>query len=148
MHNASIGIDLGKTAFHLVALDDHGTIMMKKKFSRKQLLAYTPSSLVGIEACSGDPSDPRQNVRNRPCKKAYLPFCQTLSGRYCFGFFSPLQQVSSKKQFCAAISRRNWRVSALRQHLPFSARPSFLGSERESGELANWREFEVSNPSV
>ena len=56
MHIASIGIDLGKTTFHLVALDDQGTIMMKKKFSRKQLLAYTanlPSSLVGIEACSG-----------------------------------------------------------------------------------------------
>jgi len=56
MHIASIGIDLGKTTFHLVALDDQGRIMMKKKFSRKQLLAYTanlPSSLIGIEACSG-----------------------------------------------------------------------------------------------
>ncbi len=56
MHIASIGIDLGKTTFHLVALDDHGKIVIKKKFSRKQLLAYTanvPSSLVGIEACSG-----------------------------------------------------------------------------------------------
>lgn len=56
MQVASVGIDLGKTTFHLVALDDHGKIVLKKKFSRKQLLAYTanlPSALIGIEACSG-----------------------------------------------------------------------------------------------
>lgn len=56
MHIASVGIDLGKTTFHLVALDDYGNVVIKKKFSRKQLLAYTanlPSALIGIEACSG-----------------------------------------------------------------------------------------------
>src|SRR5512147_36010 len=56
MQIASFGIDLGKTTFHLVALDTHGTVVIKKKFSRKQLLAYTanlPLALVGIEACSG-----------------------------------------------------------------------------------------------
>ena len=56
MHISSIGVDLGKTTFHLVALDDHGNIVIRKKFSRRQLLAYTanlPTSLVGIEACSG-----------------------------------------------------------------------------------------------
>lgn len=37
MHIASIAIDLGKTTFHLVALDEHGKIVGKKKFSRKQL---------------------------------------------------------------------------------------------------------------
>jgi len=54
MHIASIGIDLGKTTFHLVALDDHGNIVIRKKFSRRQLLAYTanlPTSLVGIARC-------------------------------------------------------------------------------------------------
>ena len=53
---ASVGIDLGKTIFHLVALDDHGKVVARSKFSRHQLLAYTanlPSSLIGIEACSG-----------------------------------------------------------------------------------------------
>ncbi len=39
MQIASVGIDLGKGTFHLVALDDNG----RKKFSRKQLLAYTAS---------------------------------------------------------------------------------------------------------
>jgi len=56
MHIASVGIDLGKTTFHLVALDDHGKIVIKNKFSRPQLLAFTanlPASLIGIEACSG-----------------------------------------------------------------------------------------------
>src|SRR5512135_3574268 len=56
MQIASVGIDLGKTTFHFVALNDHGKIVARQKFSRKQLLAYTanlPSSLIGIEACSG-----------------------------------------------------------------------------------------------
>jgi len=52
----SIGIDLGKTTFHLVALGDRGKILLKKKLSRKGLLALTvnlPPSLIGLEACSG-----------------------------------------------------------------------------------------------
>jgi transposase len=56
MHIASIGIDLGKTTFHLVALGERNKIVVRKKFSRAQLLAYTanlPSSLVGLEACAG-----------------------------------------------------------------------------------------------
>ena len=43
MHIASIGIDLGKTTFHLVALDERGKIVVRKTFSRKQLFTYTPS---------------------------------------------------------------------------------------------------------
>ena len=53
---ASIGIDLGKTIFHLVALDCHAGVIVRKKFSRSQLLVYTanlPWSLIGMEACSG-----------------------------------------------------------------------------------------------
>lgn len=56
MNISSVGIDLGKSTFHLVALDGCGKVVVRKKFSGKQLLAYTanlPSSLVGIEACSG-----------------------------------------------------------------------------------------------
>lgn len=52
----SIGIDLGKTTFHLVALGERSKILLKKKLSRKQLLALTanlPASLIGLEACSG-----------------------------------------------------------------------------------------------
>jgi hypothetical protein len=56
MHIASIGIDLGKTTFHLVALGERNKVLVRKKFSRAQLLAYTanlPASLIGLEACAG-----------------------------------------------------------------------------------------------
>src|ERR1700755_2333821 len=56
MHIASIGIDLGKNTFHLVALGERSKVLVRKKFSRAQLLAYTanlPSSLIGLEACAG-----------------------------------------------------------------------------------------------
>jgi transposase len=56
MHIASIGIDLGKTTYHLVALGEHGKVVVRKKFSRRQLLTYTANlenALIGIEACSG-----------------------------------------------------------------------------------------------
>ena len=36
-----IGVDLGKTTFHLVAPGAAGNMLVKKKFSQKQLLAYT-----------------------------------------------------------------------------------------------------------
>ena len=52
----SVGIDLGKTTFHLVALGTAGKVLVRKKFNRKQLLVYTaniPASLIGLEACSG-----------------------------------------------------------------------------------------------
>ena len=56
MQIASIGIDLGKTTFHLVALGEQSKILLRKKFSRTQLFAYTanlPASLIGLEACAG-----------------------------------------------------------------------------------------------
>jgi hypothetical protein len=52
----SVGIDLGKTTFHLVALGAAGKVIVRRKFNRKQLLVYTanvPASLIGLEACSG-----------------------------------------------------------------------------------------------
>lgn len=56
MHIASVGIDLGKTTFHLVALGERNKVLIRKKCSRSQLLAYTAklaSSLIGLEACAG-----------------------------------------------------------------------------------------------
>ena len=37
----TIGIDLGKTIFHLVGLNPCGEVVVRKKFSRKQLLRFT-----------------------------------------------------------------------------------------------------------
>ena len=41
MQITSIGIDLGKTNFHLVILGEQSKVLVRKKFSRKQLLAFT-----------------------------------------------------------------------------------------------------------
>lgn len=60
MHIASLGIDLGKTTFRLVALGERNRILFRRKFSRSQLLAYTtnlPASLIGLEACAGGQRD-------------------------------------------------------------------------------------------
>ena len=56
MQIRSVGIDLGKTTFHLVALGDNGKVLLKKKFSQKQLSVFAAnmqSSLIGMEACAG-----------------------------------------------------------------------------------------------
>jgi transposase len=37
----SVGIDLGKTTFHLVALGAAGKVLVRKKFTQKQLLTFT-----------------------------------------------------------------------------------------------------------
>ena len=52
----SVGIDLGKTVFHLVGLDESGEVLVRKKFSRTQLLRFTANlqvGLIGMEACAG-----------------------------------------------------------------------------------------------
>ena len=49
MHIASIGIDLGKTTFHLVALGERNKVLVRKKFSRN---AKMSSALIGLEACA------------------------------------------------------------------------------------------------
>lgn len=52
----TIGIDLGKTVFHLVTMDQDGKIVGRKKLSRPQLLkhmATAPAGLVGMEASCG-----------------------------------------------------------------------------------------------
>ena len=56
MELQTIGIDLGKTVFHLVGLSPRGEVVVRKKFSRKQLLHFTANSrveLIGMEACGG-----------------------------------------------------------------------------------------------
>src|SRR5437588_9478509 len=56
MELQTIGIDLGKTVFHLVGLNMRGEVVVRKKFSRKQLLHFTANlqvELIGMEACGG-----------------------------------------------------------------------------------------------
>src|SRR5467141_3973653 len=52
----ALGIDLGKTVFHLVGLDASGQVVVRKRCSRTQLLAFTANlevELIGMESCSG-----------------------------------------------------------------------------------------------
>ena len=50
----TIGIDLGKTNFHLVGLNERGEVVVRKRFSRAQLLRFTANRkvhVIGMEAC-------------------------------------------------------------------------------------------------
>ena len=51
----TIGIDLGKTVFHLVGLNLCGEVVVRKKFSRKQLLHFTGPQ-------REEPTKPRTNA--------------------------------------------------------------------------------------
>lgn len=56
MEIATVGIDLGKTVFHLVGLNAAGETVVRKRFSRAQLLRFTANlkvGLIGMEACAG-----------------------------------------------------------------------------------------------
>jgi transposase len=56
MQIATIGIDIGKSSFHVVGLDARGEIVVRRRCSRTQLmrdLANLPPCLVGMEACCG-----------------------------------------------------------------------------------------------
>jgi transposase len=56
MNLHTMGIDLGKTVFHLVGLSQRGEVVVRKRFSRTQLLRFTANvqvDLIGMEACGG-----------------------------------------------------------------------------------------------
>src|SRR5580704_15829722 len=56
MEIRTIGIDLGKTVFHLVGINALGEVVVRKKGSRTQLLRFTANlrdCLIGMEACGG-----------------------------------------------------------------------------------------------
>jgi hypothetical protein len=51
-----VGIDLGKSVFHLAGLGVTGETVVRKKFSRLQLLRFMANlrvRVVGMEACGG-----------------------------------------------------------------------------------------------
>jgi transposase len=48
-----IGMDRGKTTFHLIGMDEHSSIFLKKRFSRLRLMKFLvnlPPGLIGMEA--------------------------------------------------------------------------------------------------
>jgi len=56
MNITTLGIDLAKTSFSLVGMDQHGKVVLRKTLKRTQLMpfiAQCPPCLIGMEACSG-----------------------------------------------------------------------------------------------
>src|ERR1700741_5325775 len=52
----TLGIDLAKTTFHLVGMNQRGEVLVRKRLSRTQLLHFTANlrvELIGMEACGG-----------------------------------------------------------------------------------------------
>ncbi len=52
----TIGFELGKTSFYLAGLDERGEVVVRKRFTRQQLLRFTGNRSVqriGMEACGG-----------------------------------------------------------------------------------------------
>jgi transposase len=53
---ANIGVDIGKNAFHICAMNAKGTIVLRERLTRAALpkrLANIPPCLIGMEACAG-----------------------------------------------------------------------------------------------
>src|SRR3990172_6118342 len=51
-----IGLDIAKNVFVAVGLTEHGKVVLKKKLSRGEVLAFfanVPPTAIGIEACAG-----------------------------------------------------------------------------------------------
>src|SRR5512134_2181287 len=56
MKLTTVGLDLAKQVFSVHGVDEHGKAVLRKRVSRGKLLelfAQLPSSLVGMQACSG-----------------------------------------------------------------------------------------------
>src|SRR5882672_2436680 len=89
MELRTIGIDLGKTVFHLVRLNLRGAVVVHKKLSRKQLLHFTsnlPVHLIGRKAarfsCSGRLTPRRRkptSAISRFLRLPWAPICQFLN---------------------------------------------------------------------
>ena len=53
MNLTTLGIDLAKTSFSLVGMDDHGKVVLRKTLKRDSLMAFIaqcPQCLIGMEA--------------------------------------------------------------------------------------------------
>src|ERR1700749_1370290 len=100
MQIGSVGIDLGKTTFHLVALSAAGKVLLGKKFTQKQLITFTANmqtSLIGMEACSGAStthhgqenlfSTERPNTFAQICHSPFAFPLQSCGGPYISGNF-------------------------------------------------------------
>jgi transposase len=65
MQITTLGIDIGKTWFHVIGLDSAGKPVLREKLNRSKLMQFIGScqqALVGMEACAG-----AQRLARRAC---------------------------------------------------------------------------------
>jgi hypothetical protein len=56
IHVRVLGIDIAKQIFHIVGMDDTGTVVLRKRCPRAALLSFIaqmPPVVIGMEACGG-----------------------------------------------------------------------------------------------
>ena len=77
------GIDIGKSVFHVVAVNREGAVIQRAKFARDTLQSFfdlAPKALIGMEACPGSQwlAVPSLNIALTPgachCSSQGLPF--------------------------------------------------------------------------
>ena len=87
---ATIGVDLGKNTFHICAMNDKGTILLRERLTRAALpkrLTNIPPCRIGMEACAGSHHIGRQltalghDVRLMPAKYV-KPFLKSHKNDY------------------------------------------------------------------
>ena len=87
---ATIGVDLGKNTFHICAMNDKGTILLRERLTRAALpkrFANIPPCRIGMEACAGSHHIGRQltalghDVRLMPAKYV-KPFLKSHKNDY------------------------------------------------------------------
>ena len=70
-----IGIDIGKNSFHVVGHDQRGAIVLRQKWSRRQVetrLASLSPCLIGMEAGVGEPAIAARSPWRSSCQLLLL----------------------------------------------------------------------------
>jgi transposase len=115
----TIGIDLGKMVLHLIGLTAAGQIVIRKRFSRPQLLGFTANPrvrLIGMEACGGSHFLGRSlraqghEVRLMPAQHV-KPYVKTNKNDY-IDAEATAEAVGRAKMRFVPIKTRSWRSAS------------------------------------
>ena len=83
---ATMGIDIGKNAFHVVGLDRRGMILLRQRWSRGQLegrLANMPQCLIGMEPTRCGPVSNSSEILRPRLGRYFVPVSSRGATRHC-----------------------------------------------------------------